>query len=257
MTELPRFQEIQYAFTAHIRDPGRFPPPPDVEERRMRIYRELLFNNVSQLLAGTFPVLHKVLGDEKWEALIRDYFATHKAHTPLFPEMPRELLDYLEHERGARPEDPPFLRELAHYEWVELALSIEREEPDLAGVDRDGDLLAGVPVLSPLAWPLAYDFPVHRISPEFQPDQPGEVPTFLVVYRDLRDEVGFLEINAVTARLLDLLGEPDAGRSGAETLALIAQEIGHPDPDAVIRGGTDILASLRARDIVLGVRRTG
>ena len=67
--------------------------------------------------------------------------------------------------------DPPWLAELAHYEWVELALQIA-ERRRLPPHDPDGDLLDGVPVLSPLAWPLAYRWPVHRIGPDSSPSAP-------------------------------------------------------------------------------------
>ncbi len=255
MPERPHFQQVQYDFAAHIRDPEHNPAPAGIEDRRMAVYRELFFNNVASLLAGTFPVLHKLLPDDQWLALMRDYFSSHKAATPLFLEMPQEFIRYLQDERGVREGDPPFLLELAHYEWAELAVSVLDEEADLAAVDRDGDLLAGVPVVSPAAWPLAYTFPVHRIRPEFQPDRPGETPTYLVVYRDLHDKVGFLEINAVTARLLELLERGD-DRSGRDTLAAIAAEIGHPNPDGVVAAGADILERLRRHDIVLGTRQT-
>ncbi len=254
MPERPRFQQVQYDFAAHIRDPEHNPAPEGIEDRRMAVYRELFFNNVASLLAGTFPVLHKLLPDEQWQALMRDYFSVHKAETPLFLEMPQEFIRYLQDERGERKGDPPFLTELAHYEWAELAVSVLDEEPDLAVVDAGGDLLAGVPVVSPTAWSLAYTFPVHRIRPDFQPDTPGDALTYLVVYRDLQDKVGFLEINAVTARLLELLERGD-DRSGRDTLAAIAAEIGHPNPDGVIAAGADILERLRRHDIVLGTRR--
>lgn len=245
MDKRAAFQEAQYRFAAHIRDPEKFPPPADIEDRRMQIYRELFFNNAVQLLAGTFPVLYKILGETRWRELIRDYFANHQSHTPLFPEVPQELLHYLQHERGERSDDPPFMLELAHYEWAELAVSILDKDPDLRGIRRNGDLLQGVPVLSPLAWPLAYDFPVHRIGPDFQPQRPGETPTFLVVYRTLADELGFLEINAVTARLLELLSADEIQvPSGRELLKRIAAEIRHPNPDAVIRGGAQTLEEI-------------
>lgn len=249
---MPDFRALQYRFAAHIRDPERHPAPAGIEDRRMKIYRELFFNNACSLLAGTYPVLSKILGEQRWRALIRDYFARHVAHTPLFPEVPQELLDYLRNERGLRDGDPPFMLELAHYEWAELAVAILDEQPDFNAIDRMGDLLEGRPALSPLAWPLAYSYPVHRISPDHQPEKPGEQPTFLVVYRDRRDEVGFLEINAVTARLLELLGDEADGASGRELLTRIAEEIRHPKPETVIAGGREILEDLRRRDIVLG-----
>lgn len=250
----PAFIRRQYEFAAHIRDPENRPAPAGIEDRRMGIYRELFYNNVESFIANTFPVLRRIIDDTAWHALIRDYFSHHQSHTPLFLEMPREFLAWLETERDHHAGDPPFLRELAHYEWVELAVSIAEETLDNDRIDREGDLLAGVPVLSPLARHLAYSFPVHRIGPDFQPAGPGEHPTFLVVYRDRSDAVGFIEINPVTKRLLELV-EEDTGASGEELLLRIAREMSHPQPGVVVSGGAEILDSLRDKSIITGTRR--
>ena len=257
MAERERLRRAQFEFAAHIRDPEHAPAPGGIEDRRMAIYRELFFNNVRDLLGRSFPVLRKLLGEDAWSAMVRDWLVRHRAQTPLFLELPQEFLQYLLEERAPLDDDPPFLAELAHYEWVELALAIDEREPELPGVDADGDLLEGRPVLSPLAWPLAYAWPVHRISPDFQPAEPPAEATRLVVYRDTRDRVGFLEINIVTARLLELLGEEAAPRpTGRECLLHIAAELSHPEPEAVVQGGAAILAELRDRDVLLGALET-
>jgi hypothetical protein len=254
MPARPEFIRRQYAFAAHIRDPERAPAPADIEDRRMEIYRELFYNNVESFLSGTFPVLRRIHDDRNWHALARDFFAHHRSRTPLFLEIPREFLNWLEHERNARPGDLPFLYELAHYEWVELALSVAEETPGKNNVDPEGDLLTGIPVLSPLVWQLAYHYPVHRIGPDFLPDRPGATPTFLVVYRDRKDEVGFMEVNPVTKRLLELLAS-EAGATGEKLLLDIAQELSHPQPGVVIDGGLEILNDLHKKDIILGTSR--
>ncbi len=246
-------QALQIAFAAHLRDPEHSPAPADLEDRRVRIYRELIFNNVESLLAGNFPVLHRLLPEDHWKGLIRDFFIRHRAQTPLFTELAQEFLDFIHRVRVGDPADPPFLLELAHYEWVELALLISEEEPDRSGLDPNGDPLAGVPVLSPLAWPLSYRFPVHRIGPDHQPQEPPAEPTHLVVYRNHAERVEFLETNAVTQRLLQLLGEA-AGRSGREQLERIAAELHHPDPAQVVAFGAGLLDDLRARGVILGTR---
>jgi hypothetical protein len=253
MNTTPEFIRRQYEFAAHIRDPENHPLPADVEDRRMAVYRELIYNNVEGFLTTNFPVLRKLHDDTAWHALVRDYFAHHRSRTPLFLEIPREFLYWLEHEYTGRPDTWPFLHELAHYEWVELALSIAEESLDQDGVDPGGDLLAGAPVLSPLAWQLAYRYPVHKIAPDFMPDTPGEQPTYLVAYRNAADEVGFLEINAVTKRLLELVAE-DTGASGEALLQRIAGELSHPQPAVVISGGAGILESLREKHVLLGTR---
>lgn len=254
MSELPAFMLRQREFAAHIRDPEHSPAPLDVEDRRMAIYRDLFFNNVREFLAGSFPVLRELYDEPGWTELARDYFSRHQAHTPLFPQIPGEFLQYLEEERGEQPGDPPFLRELAHYEWVELALNIDTREPHEPGVDPDADLMAEHPVLSPLAWPLAYRFPVHTIGPDYHPEAPPEQPTYLIVFRDTRDQVRFLEINPVTARLVELIRQQET-MSGRAALEKIAGELRHPDPGVVVDGGRAILDDLRRRDILLGGRR--
>ncbi|MGD2055514.1 MAG: putative DNA-binding domain-containing protein [Gammaproteobacteria bacterium] len=253
-TEQPDFIRRQYEFAAHIRDPAHRPAPAGIEDRRMGIYRELFYNNVEGFLSGTFPVLRRILDDTTWHALIRDYFSQHLSHTPLFLEMPREFLAWLGKERGEQAEDPPFLAELAHYEWVELALSISEDTLHSDQIDRQGDLLQGTPVLSPLAWHLAYRFPVHRIGPDFLPQQPASQPTCLVVYRDRADNVGFMEVNPVTKRLLELV-DTTTSASGTELLVRIAEEMDHPQPEVVIRSGSEILQGLLQKDIILGTRR--
>ncbi|MCK5383157.1 MAG: putative DNA-binding domain-containing protein, partial [Gammaproteobacteria bacterium] len=171
METSPEFIRRQYEFAAHIRDPDHQPAPAEIEDRRMAIYRELFYNNVESFLSGTFPVLRTLYKDPDWHLLVRDYFSNHRAQTPLFLEIPREFLSWLENERTAQADDLPFLYELAHYEWVELALSISEESLDRGDVNSEGNLLTGIPVLSPLAWHLSYRFPVHKIGPDFMPDE--------------------------------------------------------------------------------------
>ena len=155
MAERPDFQEKQYAFAAHIRDPDNVAPPDGIEDRRMAIYRKLFFNNLLNLLATMFPVMRKIHSEEQWQGLIRQFMQHHKAETPYFLQLPEELLSFLQNEYEPTPEDYPFLIELAHYEYVELALSVSTAENDMTCVNPDGDLLAGVPVKSALTWALS------------------------------------------------------------------------------------------------------
>ena len=253
MPDQPAFIRKQYEFAAYIRDPERNPAPADVEARRMAVYRELFFNNVEDFMASSYPVLREIMGDERWLAMMQDYFARHRAHDPMFPTMPAELLDYLENERPRDAGDPPFLLELAHYEWIELELAHSDEETSLDGMDPNGDLLQGKPLISSLAAPLMYLYPVQKICGEFQPDAPGDSPTYLLVYRDRRDDVHFMEINAVTYRLLQLLGSESA-MTGQDALTQISRELPGVDPRVILDGGRQTLESLRRRGIVLGAQ---
>jgi hypothetical protein len=256
VADRPEFQRRQYAFAAHIRDPDAHPAP-QVEDRRMAIYRDLFFNNLHNLLSSTFPVLRKLHKPEKWRRMVRQFMSQHRAHTPYFLEIPREFLEFLQNAYVREDDDFPFLLELAHYEWTELALSVATEGNDLSTVDPGGDLLDGVPVLSVLAWPLSYEFPVHRISPDFTPAAPGDAPTCLVVYRHADDELGFMELNAVTAKLLDRIDNNENGLTGRQLLLALADEIAYADKEALVEHGLHAMEDMRRSGILLGVSRLG
>lgn len=250
----------QDALAAYIRDPERVPPPPGVEERRLKIYRELFFNNVDSLLAGNFPVIRRIFGDAGWQALIRGFLRDHGCQTPMFTELGREFMRYLDERaedetRGdAGRDDPPWLRELAHYEWVELALQISEARNDDIAHDPDGDLLAGRPLVSPLAWPLAYAWPVHRIGPDYLPDAPPETPTLLMLRREADGTVSFHALTPLSFRLLQRLDEYPQLSGHAQLLALAA-EAGAADPEAFAHDGAGQLALFRQEGTLLGTRR--
>jgi len=247
------FRDIQRQFAAHLRDPTR-PPPPGLEERRLDIYRGLFIRNVEGFLSDAFPVLKTLYRKDDWRDLARRFYARHRCHSPYFSEISREFLDYLENEHEQRPCDPPFMLELAHYEWLELALARAEDSADHSAIDRDGDLLAGVPVASPLAWLHAYEWPVHRIGPHFMPREPGAAPTWLVAWRAGDERVRFMELNLASALLLEKIAE-GGGADGAELIRRVAAELSVADTEKALQSGQQTLEMLAAKGIVLGARR--
>ncbi|MCW4453278.1 putative DNA-binding domain-containing protein [Flavobacterium sp. MXW15] len=244
----------QFALARHLRDPDAYPPPPGIEERRLRIYRELFLNNIDSLLAGNFPVIRRTLDDDAWRTLVRDFHARHRSRTPLFPEIGREFIRFLENRADQGSDDPPWLLELAHYEWIELALQLADDE--VPAHDPHGDLLAGVPLPSPFARALAYRWPVHRIGPGFAPQAPPTAPTLILARRDAAGEVRFAEISPLVYRLLELLGDA-APRSGRQRLEGLAAESGTTADDGFIAQGTALLLRMREEGTLLGTRPPG
>lgn len=243
---------LQGAFCAHLRDPERVAPPADIAPNRARIYSNFVFYNMLDFFRANFPKMAEVLGEDGFAALIRDYIREHRSQTALYAELPGELITYLHSERQVAT-DPPFLFELAHYEYMESVIGVDTREASIAGIDRDGDVFSGEPVLSPLVIPLAYRFPVHQIDAAFQPSVAPPEPTYIVAYRDLDDREGYMHLNRVSARLLErLLNQP--GLSGREHCLAIVEELAHPEPEEVLAGGRGLLLEWRQRDIVLGTR---
>ena len=230
--------QLQKAFTEHLRNPEVVPVPQGLDPRRVGIYSELIFNNLSALLSEFFPVIKSILDDNQWHQLVRDFFISHQAETPYFPKVAEEFVHYLsgrQHTGG----DPGFLLELAHYEWVELHLfTHEAEPPDEPIAVED---LPSVPIrLSAVAEVLAYHYPVHRIRVDFQPEAPDPQPTYLLVFRNTEESIRFFEIQPFTFQFLEALQEKP-GLIANQWLNDVATDLNVPDAETFVQNGLAML----------------
>ncbi len=230
----PYFQKLQKQFAAYIRDPENCPYAPagekSIEPRRLEAYQSLFFNNLASFFSQIFPVTLTILGELRWQEIIREYMIKHDAKTPLFHELGEEFLAFLEREFEPRESDPAFLLELAHYEWVELALSVSTEQGFTGGETFLKKELRWNQKyqLSPVAWPLAYEWPVHRLSLRYQPEQVPKDATTLLVYRTLvksdldegaSEKIEFIELSPLLYQFLVLLESIPLAQTAFEEVA--------------------------------------
>lgn len=234
---------MQSQFAACIREADPESPPPGVQGERMAVYSDLFRRNVDGLLGGMLPVFRKAMGESRWQDMIRDFLRRHRSDEPLFRRLVEEFLDYLGNERGEAG-DPGFTLELAHFEWLRLHLDFAPDAECVFGGEPPS--LDEAVIVSPLAQPLRYDWPVHRMDPEALPQAPPSEATWLIAWRDRNDEVRVIESNAVTVRLLNLIGE---GERPSAALATIARELGR-DEGAMEAAGTAIVTRLHRDDIL-------
>tara|TARA_R110002073_G_scaffold25832_2_gene85248 strand:- start:112950 stop:113786 length:837 start_codon:yes stop_codon:yes gene_type:complete len=246
------FQQTQRAFAAHIRDPHANPAPVGIEDRRMKIYRDLFYNSIESFLQNGFPVLRAILDDETWHRLVRLFFASHASQSPYFVEIPEEFVRFLSESNALPSGLPPWLLELAHYECMELVLDVSTEVVPSSGVNPTGNVLSAAPVLTPLMCVLSYQWPVHKISPDFLPDKPLEQPVWLVIFRNDQDRVHFLEVSGPTAALLQLI-EASPLLSGRQVLTELAATLGI-SVDQSIEFGSTLLSQMREQCIIIGTR---
>jgi len=244
-----RLAEIQRRFANHIRDPEGQAAPCEIEDRRMAIYRRLFFNNLSGLFGKNFATARKLLPDEDWNRLIRAFLIEHRATTPLFPEIGREFVRFLADHPEHHAERWPWLAELCHWRFLITSVRNDDAEPAAIAVKPDRDLMAGRPLLNPTLRLAQYQWPVHRIRRGHVPEHPDAA--LLAVWRQRDDRIGRLQINPVTARLLERL-QANVSASGLFILTELADEMAHPKPEAMLEHGRMLLESLCARDVVLG-----
>ena len=193
-------RETQHAFIQHIKNPEDNPFDHGIEDRRLKIYRELFFNNILSFLSSGFPILESLYSEQQWKDLARIFFIKHDCRSPYFIDISKEFVEFLSNEYKLSESDPIFMRELAHYEWLELDVSVRKSSQMTKKWDGFSPITQVQ--MSDLATLVSYQYPVHQISAEFSPSQSSEI-VYLVVYRDTTDKVNFTLINAVSAHLLN------------------------------------------------------
>ncbi|MFT5675122.1 MAG: hypothetical protein ACI808_001051 [Paraglaciecola sp.] len=203
---MKKFQKTQCEFIDHLKNPDVNTFDHGIEDRRLQIYRELFFNNVSGFLSSGFPVLESLYSEQNWLILARKFFAEHECRSPYFIDISKEFVEYLSSSYDLSEIDPPFMLELAHYEWIELAISVRKQTSTLNY--WDGHTKYSTVQFSELASLLSYQYPVHQISQEYQPEDSSE-RVYLVVYRNEEDEVNFTLVNAVSAHMLNIIQEQE------------------------------------------------
>jgi len=237
------FQRYQIAFTAHIRDPKNNPRPKGVAAKRIGIYTHGVYLNIKEIVSACFPVCQKVIGSRKWQQVCKLFFAEHAAETPIFREIPEEFLAFINTHDLAALNLPDFFQQLAHYEWVELAVSAM---PTTATDTKISTDLLNQPITFAPHMLLVYNYPVQNISARNKPKE--QTTTYLLVYRQSDGEIQFNELNPVTYQLLHQIKE---GTTAQQALTDIAEQLQHPDPDKIVQFGIQILTDLRQKQAII------
>ena len=236
------FQLYQAQFSAHIRNPTHNKKPPNVNTNRMAVYKKAVFNNIVESVSVCFPVCQTVIGKRAWQQLMRELVSTYASSSPIFREIPQQFLLFLQPIQTV----PAYFKQLAHYEWVELAITLQQTEQ--VQLSEGMDLLNEKPTFATAHILLEYDYPVHQISAKFKPTHTQE--TTLFVFRDAEYEVKFIELNPITYRLLQIIKAQDL--TGEQALTQIAHEIQHPDTAAIVEFGLSILTDLVYKKAIIG-----
>ncbi|EWH09678.1 hypothetical protein DS2_11118 [Catenovulum agarivorans DS-2] len=243
------FKQTQLSFAQSIRT-GKAVENLVIENRRLAVYQELFFNNVEGFVSSAFPVLRSLYAAEDWQSLIRTFFIEHPCHSPHFVDISKEFIQFLSEEYQLKPSDPCFMRELAHYEWVELDLSIQTNEEQLTTLPPQIEIIRSSRFeLSPITRIVSYPYPVHHISQTFQPQAPSD-RVYLLVYRNERFAINFIEINPVVAFTLDLITK----RVANDVESLISQlqpALAHIESDVLQTSLLDSLVELAQLDLLL------
>lgn len=198
------FQKTQLAFTEYLRKTETSVKTDKQHPRQQQIYRDLVYKNINQCIADTFPITKNIISDNDWHIMIREFICSHHLQTPYFLEICQEFLVYLMHTRKPLLTDHPFMRELAHFEWIQLAIDIA----DINFPESQNNVTPTENSLwkvSPLVVGLTYSYPVHIIDECYLPTKSSAYPTHLLIYRNRNDDVQIVATDHLSLVIVQLL----------------------------------------------------
>lgn len=244
-------KQLQSDFANNIRQ-GEFSEQfADIEPRRLAIYERLFHNNVNQFLQGTFPIAYSIFQGDYWDDLVKKFFVGFRCESPYFKDLPMQFLQFLQTYNLS--EELKFLPELAHYEWIEMALDMSDEILPSEGFDIEGDIAQGIPFISPLVLPLTYQYPVHQIGPTFKPTEPASQPFCFIVYRAPNHKIHFTRTTVMAIQLIMILQENNQ-RTGSQCVEALIPEGEGVDKAQWLATGVELLNDLQKRGVILGTR---
>ncbi|MGX9462861.1 HvfC family RiPP maturation protein [Shewanella sp. A14] len=248
------FIEIQQQFMDNIRDPS-LPLPEGIEPRRMKIYRELFFNNILGFVSSAFPVLNSLYQDEQWHALIQKFFVEHDCQTPIFVEIAGEFLTFLQHEYKMTKKDPIFMLQLAHYEWLELCVAVAPDTLTSQWINAD-ELTQYKLCLASCAKVAQYAYDVQHISVDYQPIEPTPQANFFCVFRDLDNNVSFLQLTPLSAQVLayiEKMGHSEYGITVDAIIEWLSEHYPTMPNETLLSGCLALLQQLAQKGIVVSL----
>jgi len=238
------FRQFQFALARHLRDPLGVSAPVGVSLADAAVCTQDIVTHVSEVLAPAFPVTCALLGDEMWEHAVRLFLKDAQPHTPWASSTQRAFVDHV-CESPDMPRLPAWLQDLAHFEWLQNA--VNTPPVSWPACDADADVMHHAVVLNPTHVEAAYEWPVHGIDTDHQPDDMQS--TYVSMLRDKDDTLPVLESSVFRGQLIDLLRD---GQSGEQAFMVLAMWLSHPEPEAFVREGAEVMAQLQREGVVLG-----
>ncbi|AXT39808.1 DUF2063 domain-containing protein [Alteromonas sp. BL110] len=249
------FQRTQKSFVEAIKDPQTYRNTDSDNARRMKIYQSLFFNNIDNFVSTAFPVLKaivfKMYGAKGWESIVRQFFIEHECRSPYFSEISKEFVEYLSTEPSFDITLPDFAAELAHYEWLELDVSIRKNEDNVEFYQQENNVTAVS--VSPYASLALYQYEVHLIGEDYIPGKPSQEQQFYIVYRDRNYNVQFAHVNPVTAILVNTLEQSEKGMEIDQLAKSLCRQLPQIPSNVLINGMNQTLIDMLQKGILIPV----
>jgi hypothetical protein len=226
---------------------GAEPPPLP----RLALYRRLVRNNLVGVTSRMMPRTRarlNALASGAFDASFDEFLSTRGPRTHYLRDVPGEFLAWATGRWAERADIPGYAPDLAAHELAEFQVGAFPAAPTRPPV---GEVALDRPLVFAEAMRLMrYRFAVHELAEDVD-DQTAPVarPVCLLLYRDLRYDIDAVELEPLSARILDALL---AGLPLGQAIAAACKETGAALSDQVLADAARLLADLGERGVLLG-----
>jgi hypothetical protein len=216
MPAVPALPDSLRAFTARVWQDATDPEP------GFAVYQRNLHGNFAQVLALEFPALQRLLGEQAFRALARDFQREHPSRSGNLHGIGAPLASFLRRRLAGSPR--AWLADVAALEWAweDAAVAADAgNRVDVAGfatLDPDAQM-ARRARLHPALRVLRSTAPVHTIWRDNLPDASGRIASMQSDYRLSLDLGGEAVVIERPDQQVEVTVVPDAEAAWLESLA--------------------------------------
>ena len=220
-------------------------------QQRFRVYRRMARHRLSDVIEGSFPRLRLAL--EGLEPYLERWFDESPPRSPYIRDIAGEFAKWLSNAELTGV--PPWLNELAAFEWATLDVQHAHEEESAEHVREIGELdFARPAILTPAHRILRTHYAVHRIPEHAERiDGVEEAPFALCIYRDpASHEARVLELSPIAAAIIEEVRTGDRPVVDAVRAASVREGFAIDGP--FVEAFSELVADLAERGVWLGAK---
>lgn len=240
------FRQSQFALARYLRNPLAVLPPEEVTIEDAIACTQAMAAHLSEVLDTAFPVTHALLGEDLWQQAVRLFLKEAPSHAPWAGAVQRAFVAHVSQSPSMQGL-PAWLQDLAHYEWLQNAVSTA--SVNWPAFDVHGDVMQRAVVLNPTHVEAVYEWPLHGTSDEHKLNDMQHI--YVSMLRDVNDELHVFDSSMFRSQLLDLLRE---GQTGVQALLTLARWLSHPEPETFVHEAKPVMLQLQREGVVLGTR---
>jgi len=127
MQSSPKTFQYQTDFANYCKT-GDYISIPGVNEKNIKHYRRLVFNNIYDSISSAYPITKKLFGKKRWKKVVHQFFSSQKIKSAQIWYMPKEFKDYVISNEKDLLNKYVFLADLLQFEWLEIEVFMMPDE---------------------------------------------------------------------------------------------------------------------------------